>query len=48
MIEEKDAEIATLKVLTSTSHATDVVPDPISEVTETSVLSEESTVSHGH
>ena len=47
MIEEKDAEIAALKVLTSTSHATDVVPDPISEVTETSVLSEESTVSLG-
>ena len=46
IIEEKDAEIAALKEIRRSS-APDIVTDPNSDTTETSVLSEASTISHG-
>jgi len=49
LIEEKDAEIATLKALWSgkVSSASDVTADPDNTIAEASILSETSTVSHG-
>ena len=50
LIEEKDAEIATLKALRSgkVSSASDVTADPDNTIVEASILSEASKVSHGH
>ena len=49
IIEEKDAKIAALKELARVvpSVSADIAPDPPSEVSETSLLSEVSTVIHG-
>ena len=49
LIEEKDAEIATLKALRSGKvfSASDVIVDPANTIVDASILSEASTVSHG-